>query len=369
MLVFDWLDVPFERAPVQCYGSSGTPYTRWIPTGMPQLGQYSWMLDNVFFLYHSVADALAGTAAGGTGFFVSVPSTRWGKRAHHIHAVTNWHNVCSEGCPVIRLNRRDGTAETLDYGPEDWFFEPGGPDIAISPSLYLDAKVFAACGVGIGSILSAEMEKTSEIGEADDVFMVGRFIDYDGGAVNRPAFRFGHISIAAAHVRQPTMHEGRSVVLDMHSRTGYSGSPVWVYRTPGSFFPNKNRIPTGHMVRLLGIHWGQFPERWEIENDGSVKQQSAGTAVIKDKRFINGLSGMTCAIPGAEILRLLNMDPLMKMREQAEKDTIAAGLAPSDSEPIAESESPTTPDNPRHKEDFTALLGAAAKGKSEGSGT
>src|SRR5438132_10678016 len=97
----DFQDVPFARRPIWSAGSRGTPYIRWVPYGMPQLGRYKWILDMVFFLYRSEEDAIAGTGYGGTGFFVSVPSRRWPDQYHHHHGVTNWHVACQLGFPVM----------------------------------------------------------------------------------------------------------------------------------------------------------------------------------------------------------------------------------------------------------------------------
>jgi hypothetical protein len=52
----------------------------------------------------------------------------------------------------------------------------------------------------------------------------------------------------------------------MHSRTGYSGSPVFVYRTSNTNLDAifKDRVEAGSpgdiFIYLLGIHCGQFPE-------------------------------------------------------------------------------------------------------------
>jgi hypothetical protein len=67
-------DVEFNRVPIQCCGSAGTPYVRWVPCGMPKIGQYAPILRSVFFLYENKEDAKSGSRFGGTGFLVAVPS-------------------------------------------------------------------------------------------------------------------------------------------------------------------------------------------------------------------------------------------------------------------------------------------------------
>lgn len=134
--------------------------------------------------------------------------------------------------------------------------------------------------------------------------MVGRFIDYDGVQTNQPTLWFGHISIIDAFIKQSDRCSKESFIVDMHSRTGYSGSPVFVYRTIGSYFiePPPGQILTnfGNMFTLLGIHFSQFPEVWELRDSLRNKPESE-TAL----RHVNSLSGMTCVCPAYAIREVL----------------------------------------------------------------
>lgn len=134
------LDIQFERVAVLDQSASGTPYIRWIPCGMPKIGQYADLLKTVFFLYETEEDALAGTDSGGTGFLVAIPSKRWGSRVVHVHAVTNWHvavfNEDGPPLPVLRVNRKAGGKPiTFSFDPAEWIFQPASYDVAVSPPL------------------------------------------------------------------------------------------------------------------------------------------------------------------------------------------------------------------------------------------
>ena len=171
-------------------------------------------------------------------------------------------------------------------------------------------------------LLTEQQEREQDINAAEDVFMVGRFVDYDGAETSTPSFRFGNISILDAKIEQETGFRGRSVVVDMHSRTGYSGSPVFVYRTAGSRFIDPGLfVGGGHTLAILGIHWGQFPERWEIKDKSSNSTKSAAeqASLIKDGKYVDGLSGMTCVVPAAAIIKLLDHPELKAMRDQNEQ--------------------------------------------------
>src|SRR2546425_12270060 len=95
--------------------------------------------------------------------------------------------------------------------------------------------------------------------------MVGRFVDHDGAGTNVPAARFGHISVNPQPIKQPTGATLPSFILDVHARAGYSGSPVFVFRTAASDITTGNVVVAPPYIRILGLLWGQFPELWEIE--------------------------------------------------------------------------------------------------------
>jgi hypothetical protein len=287
---------------------------------MPKLGEYRWIRDIVFFLYRSVEDARSGLHAEGTGFFAALPSKRWPDKIHHAHGITNWHGACHLGASVIRLNRRDGGVGILELGPEDWHFIPASYDIPVTPPLVLDSRIHQIEALVPSFFLTASEESEHEVDAGDDVFMLGRFVDYDGIETNRPAFRFGHISMLDAIIKQRTGYMGRSIIVDMHSRTGFSGSPVFLYRTAGAIFCRPNTIMGGgHMSKLLGIHWGQFPELWEISGrKGRNEDAEQAAHVVTEGQYVKGLSGMTCVCPAERIMEVLELPSLIAMREAQE---------------------------------------------------
>lgn len=262
------------------------------------------ILDCTFFLFNSREDAERGRDFGGTGFFVYLPYSNHPKRAIHLYAVTNWHVACRDGCSVIRLNTIDGGTEILDFDPSDWHFESGGHDIAVVPIEPSGRHKFKAIPAHL--FLQPETREIEPVGVGDDVFMVGRFVDHDGRSTNVPSVRFGHISMMPTPMLQPNQATRESYCLDMHTRTGFSGSPVFIYRTPGSdlaFAFKTGAGSTQSALLFLGLHWGQFPERWEVE--GNVQGPGA---------FVRGASGMTCICPASALAALLNLSPLVERR-------------------------------------------------------
>jgi hypothetical protein len=358
-------DLQFEQVPIIMHSSQGTKYRRWVDIGMPRIPDA--ILQHVFYLYKSKEDALKGSKYGGTGFIVAVPSEKeeLANRVNYLYGISNWHVVLDKGYSVIRINRTDGKPDILGFDPIDWEWIKNGDDVAAVEIPY--SEHHAANYISTRAFVTDKIIAEREIGIGDDIFMVGRFIDHDGGPTNMPAVRFGNISVMPSLIKQENKHLGESYCIDLHSRTGYSGSPVFVYRTPFSNFNvafNKGKHDFyDNFVYLLGIHWGQFPEYWEITDKKYLKESTQPGVVTTNGKHIKGLSGMTLVIPAQRIMDLLNIDKYrthrMKTDAEIEERFFKEGFPP-----IAESAEPSiTADNPQHKEDFTSLLTAAAKKK------
>jgi hypothetical protein len=222
--------------------------------------------------------------------------------------VTNWHVALRDQPSVVRINKKDGGVEIFETEPTQWEFEPHSNDLAVLDLQHLPLRQEIHEIVGLPSKLLLEEIDIPKlgIGPGEDVFMIGRFVDHDGAEKNVPAARFGNINVMPQSVQQETgATDCLSFILDMHSRTGYSGSPVFVYRTFGSDLTGPPVSAGSHFIKLLGIHWGQYKERWKIE-PGTTLSHSA--TLMRDDSYVSGLSGMTLAIPAWEITRLLNME-------------------------------------------------------------
>jgi hypothetical protein len=264
-----------------------------------------------FFLYDTEENALAGRDTGGTGFFVGVRSKARPDRPHLI-AITNWHVAVSGTASVMRVNATGGGVKVFDFGPHDWVFRKDSWDLAALP--------FEASGAGLNimcmpadSFVTEAMIQELEIGPGDDVFMPGRLVDVRGLATNVPALRFGNISMMPYPMEQDNGVSDRpSYLVDMHSRDGFSGSPVIVYRTLGQNLENLGDLnPESCFMQLLGVHWGAYPEWWEIHRTGTPprkRKHRSEIALDATATHIKGKSGLTCVAPAWAIQELLD-DP------------------------------------------------------------
>lgn len=293
---------------------------------MPDLSSAQSVLASTIFLYPSREAAEAGEQFGGSGVLIGKPLTH--RRDLMIaYAVTNWHVACSGGNSIIKYTDFQGRTQILETDPSEWEFIPGGPDIAaciFGPERNKTAKMVP------DYIFASDAPGDIFIGE--DVFMAGRFVDYDGKDTNRPALRFGAVSMLDAPIKQPTGSMSPSHIVDMHSRTGFSGSPVYAYRPRGRISANGNSVSgvriapgapplsrrtwgdgTQMEMKLLGLQWGQFPEMWEVV--GSPDRAKAEASLVTDGQYVTGFSGMSCVIPAHQIQKLLDRPALKAPRD------------------------------------------------------
>jgi hypothetical protein len=326
------------------------------------------LIDSTFFLYKDEASARAGGDARGTGFVVSHKVHRFPDHSNretftHYYAVTNAH--VAKTAPVLRLNI-EGRTDVFAFDDVDWDYHPGGDDIAIVPLRVERGDAADGWGRPAPAINTAyfhEHPDRDDIGVGDDVFMIGLFVDHEGRDTNNPMARFGNISMMADE-NSKVAHGGKKLlshIIDMHSRTGFSGSPVFVYRTFGSDLrpwsqredvqatvkipvPSPQQIRAAveatrwqgqqrrevtdtfpvqitmrPVLRLLGIHWGQFPERWDLKNlEEATRPDDTASA---NNHYIDGVSGMTLVAPASKIMDLLEMPMIDEKRMEAEKKT------------------------------------------------
>jgi hypothetical protein len=189
----------------------------------------------------------------------------------------------------------------------------------------LQGETHRYAAISTDMFVTREKIDSFKIGVGEDVFMIGRFVDHDGGPINRPSARFGNISVMPFPIKQPNGYMADSYCIDLHSRTGYSGSPVFLYRTatydlenPETKDGGRGILMSGSYLALLGIHYAQFAEEWGLSAGALQFEQSTRVPVIKDGASVRGLSGMSIALPAWSILTVLNAPQLKQQRDVAE---------------------------------------------------
>jgi len=344
--------------------------------GMPRLNPL--LLQSVFYLYQpGPEDTHIGPK--GTGVFVVRKAQRF-RAMNSIYGVTAHHVVASASASSIRLNLvlgSDGvpieggrpTRFIDDFSSDQWQFLDD--DIAVVDlTEHIGPLLDNFHPVLEDHFVTPEFIDQKALGPGDDGFMLGMFVKQYGGDVNTPAARFGNLALLAdennpvpmgrkdahgAYIMRP------GHVFDMHSRPGFSGSPVFVYRTPANALTgidertgSWNLDTTNNVfLRLLGIHSGEFEE--EV---GTRKAEAYGMLPIVEGDNLVIPSSMTTIVPAWRITELLETDKLKQRREEREE---AQNKAHRSNFRAEASKAASESDNPAHKEDFTSLLNEAAR--------
>lgn len=271
------------------------------------------IIDSSIYLYPSEQDAKDGEKVGGSGFLVAYPSEISGK--YDGYAVTNSHVIREAKSPIVRLNTKEGDMDILSLNNDDWQHHPNGDDLAAAP-IFIDPNQYRIKFVPLSMFITQEIISTENIGAGDDVFMVGRFMGYDGKQKNVPTVRFGNLAIGDVQpIAHPRGYLQESFLVETRSLSGYSGSPVFVYIAPFSKRPESKGWSTEKGPWLLGIDWGHehFMEK-VLGKDGETP--------ITEGWKVRTNSGITNVVPVWKLVELLNIKEFVDLRKMIEKGRI-----------------------------------------------
>jgi hypothetical protein len=273
--------------------------------------------ESVFFLFGRDPETNEIRGPRGTGFLVARESKRLPGELHY-YGVTNWHVAC-RGASIVRLNTIDGRSRLIEFDPADWQFIPGHDIAAVDLDYLLDPTRDQIKHNNEDGFVTADGIKKLEIGPGEDTFMSGLFVSHGSADRNVPAMRFGNLSMLASDDAPVELATGASLpchLVDMRSRTGFSGSPVFVYRSLDSDLSKWNdgglvldmMSPT--FLSLLGIHCGQFWDTMEVRKSKPTRNKRAervGDPISEgDKLEIQ--SSMTIVLPAWRITELLDLE-------------------------------------------------------------
>lgn len=309
---------------------------------MPRIAD--WLGNAVVFLYRTEDEARARVKIGGTGFLVSypIPSSKEiaGRMLYVPYLVSNRHVVFNGGASVVSINRTDGSPpDVIPFEPTDWTEHPDGDDVAaICLFGHTNKADHLTSHIPIDTLLTPQGIASMRVGVGDEVFMLGRFVNHQGHGSNRPSARFGSISMGLEPIwNVATGRWQESFAVEMRSRTGFSGSPVAVYRTPATVLSPDIPEDRREFWGLLGINWGYI-----LDEDG-------------ENTWLNGV------VPAWKILEVFDV-PKLKKRQQELVDDFHKQHGPgSATTAFASGPGETDNKNPKHREDFTRLLDVAAR--------
>jgi hypothetical protein len=231
----------------------------------------------MFFLFNEERHEPAGT-----GFIVG--RSTGPTASPHFYGVTNHHVAQGAGGRIIVLNTKAGHRRKILTEDCDWHWV-FDDDLAIIDITNLISSDDDFSYISESEFTDRSFIEDTEIGIGDEVFLVGLFAPHAGKSKNIASGKFGSLSIVASDdALVPGYEAGGNryparprFIADMRSRPGYSGSPVFVYRTlfldlrnfdGENYRVDLNRSDT--FVRLLGVHCAQFNDSVKIDEKSPV---------------------------------------------------------------------------------------------------
>jgi len=272
-------------------------------------------LDAIVYLYPSDEAADSGAPYGASGFLMTVdPAPGLPPASGHLYVVTNAH-VIEGGCDVLRVNTHAGHHYTMPMSRDGWFLHPDGDDLALAP-LGLNKALLRYTYVPFEMAVPKVIMDDGHLGIGDEAFFIGRYVYRDGRASNTPAARFGAIAQVGG---DPIFQKERgfrqeSILVEAHSLSGFSGSPVFAYRgarfAPAEGDPNRASIipQVGTRVYLLGVDWGSDPWTADVLDKGTHEAVEPG-------QYVQASSGMSMIVPAWKLRGALDHPDLVRFRE------------------------------------------------------
>jgi hypothetical protein len=252
------------------------------------------------------------------------PSGNLPPAAGHLYVVTNAH-VADAGGDWLRFNDQSGGIEVRRV--DRWFLHPDGDDIAIAP---VDPAVTNLRTANVPFEMSVTpdlFQGHQELGPGDEAFFIGRFVNRDGKSFNVPTARFGAIAQVGG---DPIVQKERgnflqeSILVECHSLSGFSGSPVFAYR---SAYIRSGKDIAAHLGRdddenvwiapqyarvyLLGVDWGSDP--WVADVRDKTTDKPVGN------EYVRASSGMAMVVPAWRLRGALDHPELIEARRQREE--------------------------------------------------
>jgi hypothetical protein len=319
----------------------------------------------------------------GTGFFVHVGE----ENIQYTHLVTAEHVVAMigekiakeeheqgiKGWLAARLNVKGGGSEVVSLQGAHWWSHPdplNPTDVAVTPWAaqreYFDHFPLPLYGAVVGASQTGHLRRRGA-GLGQEIAIIGLFRHHRGEQRNEPIVRIGNIAaMPEERVWTKWCDYTEAYLVEANSIGGLSGSPVFVnlyHSGPVSMnvggvnqYESKDGTVDFRVYMLMGLMHGH----WDLPNltDAAIEDGK------QENERIN--TGVGVVIPVQKIIETLYQPELAEMRKKFEeekrrKEGATPDLADDDHKPASESAAPANGANPKHREDFRRLLGAAAR--------
>ena len=191
----------------------------------------------VFYLFREDPKTAEPTRIGGTGFFVARQSGAL-PYTYHVYAVSNRHVIADSS--VLRVNTKTQSSRFIHSEPTDWVWSETDDLAVLDVTECLKFSTETALWdddiswVDERDFVPEPTQSSYGIRIGDNTIMLGLFANHAKSGTNIPVGRFGSVAALPDASNPVSLHKtdqfSRPAYLnDMRSRSGFSGSPVWVW--------------------------------------------------------------------------------------------------------------------------------------------
>jgi hypothetical protein len=336
----------------------------------------------VVFIGHKSADG--DFFPDGTGFLLLLEAHSFG----FFYVVTAKHVIDQAAGKdrdrqvLLRVNTKDGGIDYIPTTFKTWQTHPDHTETG-RKQRYIDVAVYGLVNYrewGKSNIdkldfsyimeedfCTDEIIKKYMIGLGDEVSIPGLFLSHIGTSQNVPIVRTGNIAALRGEPVPTSYGPMDGYLVEMRSVGGISGSPVVANMAvrpnviyPGS--PVEQTIEHSEKAHyLLGLIHGHYTittqDEWVFKTDQQVGDINAGIAVVVPiSKVTETIEASSLFAEDFEMARQFR--EMENAKSGAKPDSAPSAASPS---PASEVPPPANGENPKHREDFTRLVGAAAR--------
>jgi hypothetical protein len=318
-----------------------------------------------------------GFTADGTGFLMDVECEGMSflyvvTCRHVVRPTVSVRDLAPNTEPIwIRINREgDKPPKTIETKRSDWLYPTNRRiDVCVypfdlakhNPDNDLEV-VHLSSSPEHHLIFREEQQRRWGLTLGDEVFMPSCFVGRVGDRKNIPVLRIGSIAAKPDEPIAGVSHQNPAYLIETRSLGGVSGSPVFLHLEPDhrrqtpklikSPDEKHSNAPYCLIGMMQGFHSGQYAD--DFIADGDVEK-----IVPADVDFNAGIG---VAVPINQIMDLIDRSDLVEARmgtvEAKRKQTGHRDASSRRSEISSEDSGEK---NPKHREDFNSLLGAAVR--------
>jgi hypothetical protein len=282
---------------------------------MPRLQDL--FLNSSVYLYPTEEQARDGRGSGGTGFITTITGKPPLSQSFHAYIVTAKHVLSDLGEIFIRVNRRPWLGKPVIFRTKEREWVPHrDADVAVV-QVALNPVELHIAHVTEELYVTREMMAwpddddydPDKLGIGDDCYFFGRFMGHPGIEKNLPMLRFGNLAMMP---REPVYGE-EAFLVEFKSMPGFSGSPVFIYRTGTIDFWNTYKPAEPNELRFLGVDFCHLPEIAEV---GTLNDEGK---FVGKKVWVKHSAGIMGVVPAWKLRELLMTEErLVKRRKEVE---------------------------------------------------